>query len=442
MKAELKHWTKHLPVELNPTHLMRLFRLGLRSIWMHRLRSVLTMLGIVFGVCSVIAMLAIGEGASFEAQEQIKNLGSQNIILRSVKPPEEQRVMDKGSQSFVMQYGLTEKDIKRITLTIPGIESAIPARMLRDYVWNISRRVDTEIVATVTEYAVMRNLRVAKGRFFSDLDSQQKASVCVLGAEMAGALFPLDSPLGRDVRVGGIYYRVIGILEPQGKGVAEITGSAAETYLHRMFIPLETARLRYGEIVSKQRQGSYEAEKVQFHEVTVKVANGQEVVATSEAINEVMSRNHEKKDYQLVVPLELLQRAERTKYIFNIVLGSIAAISLLVGGIGIMNIMLASITERTLEIGIRRALGAKRQDIVWQFLIETTLLSASGGMVGVVLGLLIPLVVTQLAGMKTIITFWSPILAFTISALVGIGFGLYPAIRAAKMDPVEALRHQ
>lgn len=442
MNDWLQNVLKRLPTEMNPVHMGRVLRLGLQSIWVHRLRSILTMLGIVFGVCSVIAMLAIGEGASFEAQEQIKNLGSQNIILRSIKPPEDQRVMDKGSQSFVMQYGLTEKDLRRIERTIPDIQNTVPARLLHEYVWNISRRVDTEIVATTSEYQVIRNLRLAKGRFFSDLDSEQKVSVCVLSSEMATALFPLDSPLGRDVRVGGIYYRVIGVLEPQGRGIAEITGGAAETMFHRMFIPLETAKLRYGEIIMKQRQGSFEAERVQFHELTIKVAESDMVVPISQAVAKLMSLNHEKKDYQLVVPLELLQRAERTKRIFNVVLGSIAAISLLVGGIGIMNIMLASITERTLEIGIRRALGAKQQDIVWQFLIETTLLSATGGIAGVVLGLIIPVMVTQLAGMKTIVTLWSPVLAFSISALVGIGFGLYPAIRAAKMDPVEALRHQ
>jgi putative ABC transport system permease protein len=428
---------------LSLTRFRRTLRLGFRSLWLHRLRSLLTVLGIVFGVASVIAMLAIGEGASFEAQERIKNLGSQNIILRSVKPPEEQKVSDKGSQSYVLQYGLTYRDVKRIRATIPGVTIVLPARNIREYVWNISRRVDCEVVGTVPWYPEMRNHHVASGRFFSETEMEGKASVCVLGAEMAPALFPLSSPLGKQVRVGGNYYHVIGIMEPSGRGPkTDETQGAAKAAANRMFIPLETARLRYGEILMRRRTGSFEAERVQLHEVTVKIASLDDVMSVADAIKQVLQRNHKKKDYDVVVPLELLKDAERTKRTFNIVLGSIAAISLLVGGIGIMNIMLASVTERTREIGIRRALGARRFDIIAQFLVETVLLAGAGGILGVVLGMAIPFLVTNATGMKTIIAFWSPLLAFSISGLVGIVFGLYPAFRAANMDPVEALRHE
>jgi putative ABC transport system permease protein len=424
--------------------LRRTIRLGLKSLWLHRLRSLLTVLGIVFGVCSVIAMLAIGEGASFEAQEQIKNLGSQNIILRSVKPPEEQKVSDRNSQSYVLQYGLTYTDISRMQSTIPGVAVVLPGRIMREYVWNISRRVDSEIFATVPWYPQMRNHRVAKGRFFTEEEMQGQANVCVIGAEMVESLFPLDSPVGRHVRVGTDYYRVIGVMEPRGKGVKadESIDSNRAGSVNRMFIPLETAKTRYGEILRKMRSGSIEQERVALHEITVKVASPEEVMPVSLAIKNLMERYHKKKDYEIVVPLELLKRAERTKQIFNIVLGSIAAISLLVGGIGIMNIMLASVTERTREIGIRRALGAKRRDITIQFLIETVMLSAAGGLLGVALGVAIPYLVSYFAGMITIITFWSPFVAFSISGLVGVVFGLYPALRAAEMDPVEALRHE
>ncbi len=437
-----KNWLALLR-ELSPARLQRTIRLGLRSLWLHRLRSLLTVLGIVFGVCSVIAMLAIGEGASFEAQEQIKNLGSQNIILRSIKPPEEQKVSDKGSQSYVLQYGVTYKDLERIRATIPGVTVVLPARNIRDYVWNISRRVDCDVVGTVPSYPEMRNHRVAAGRFFTETDMDAQASVCVLGAGMVPALFPLESPLGKHVRVGGDYYQVIGIMEPRGPEPAgtEAPG-AAKAATHRMFIPLETAKLRYGEVLIRRRSGSLEAERVQLHEITVKVDSLEAVTSVADAIKEVLQRNHKKKDYEVIVPLELLRRAERTKQIFNIVLGSIAAISLLVGGIGIMNIMLASVTERTREIGIRRALGARRRDIIAQFLVETVLLSGAGGIIGVLLGIAIPFVVSHTAGMRTIITAWSPFLAFSISALVGVVFGLYPAFRAANMDPVEALRHE
>jgi len=428
---------------LSFVRLKRAVRLGVRSLWLHRLRSLLTMLGIVFGVCSVIAMLAIGEGASYEAQEQIKNLGSQNIILRSAKPPEEQKVSDRGNQSSVLQYGITYTDVKRIRATIPGVTIVLPARNIRDYVWNISRRMDCELFGTVPWYPEMRNHRVAEGRFFTDNDMDERRSVCVLGAEMAPALFPIDSPLGKHVRVGGNYYQVIGIMEPRTVVAGTDAGTdAGKPTLPRMYIPLETAKLRYGEVLMRRRQGSFEAERVQLHEVTIKVESLENVLGVAEAIKEVLARNHKKKDYMIDIPLEMLRQAERTKQIFNIVLGSIAAISLLVGGIGIMNIMLASVTERTREIGIRRALGARRRDIIVQFLVETVILSGAGGALGVLLGVLIPFVVSYAAGMKTIITFWSPVLAFGISALVGVVFGIYPAIRAAQMDPVEALRHE
>jgi putative ABC transport system permease protein len=438
----VKEFGAHATNSFSPARLGRTLRMALRSLWLHRLRSLLTVLGIVFGVCSVIAMLAIGEGASFEAQEQIKNLGSQNVILRSVKPPEEQKVSDRANQSYVLQYGLTYTDIQRIRSTIPGVTVIVPSRIMRDYVWNISRRVDCEITGTVPWYPEMRNHHVSSGRFFNEADMDGSASVCVLGAEMVKTLFPLDSPLGRDVRVGGGYYRVIGVMEPRSKVVKTEEGTGVQGAANQMFIPLETAKTRYGEVLVKQRSGSIEAENVQLHEVTVKVESREQVVPVADAIKAVLTHHHKKKDYDVIVPLELLKRAERTKQIFNIVLGSIAAISLLVGGIGIMNIMLATVTERTREIGIRRALGARKRDVVTQFLVEAVLLSGAGGMFGVALGVAIPMLVTWFAGMKTIITLWSPLIAFSISALVGILFGLYPALRAADMDPVEALRHE
>jgi putative ABC transport system permease protein len=429
--------------------LRRILRLGLRSLWLHRLRSLLTVLGIVFGVCSVIAMLAIGEGASYEAQQQIKNLGSQNIILRSVKPPEDRKVTEQANQSFVLEYGLNYTDLRRIRATIPGVTIVVPARVIREYAWNRSRRVDCEVVGTVPWYPEMRNHRVAAGRFFTDLDMEARASVCVIGAELVPLLFPLESPLGRQLRVGSHVYRVIGVMAPrtevrtgtQPPAPGETAGPG-RTETPAIYIPLETARMRYGETLFRLRSGTIEAERVALHEVIVQVHRLEEVRSVAEAIRHLLEYGHARNDYEIVVPLELLRRAERTKQVFNIVLGSIAAISLLVGGIGIMNIMLASVTERTREIGIRRALGARRRDIVLQFLVETVLLSASGGLLGVLLGAAIPFAVSRLAGMKTIITWWSPLLAFSISALVGVVFGLYPALRAARMDPVEALRHE
>ena len=426
-------------------------RLGFHSLWLHRLRSLLTVLGIVFGVSSVIAMLAVGEGASHEAQEQIRRLGSKNIILRSLKPPEERKAPT--SHGHVLDYGLTYEDVSRVRATIPGITIVLPARIIRSYVWNGPRRLDCEIVGTVSWYPEMRGQQVTQGRFFTESEYENVVNVCVLGAGMAEELMPLDTPIGKSVRVGRSYYRIIGIMEP------EIRRSASEKSLeeskdtgesqasdqsasYRMYIPLSAAKNRFGEVLIKRRSGSFEAERVELHEAIVKVDKQEDVMETSAIVREILDRHHKKKDYEIVVPLELLRQAERTKQIFNIVLGSIAAISLLVGGIGIMNIMLASVTERTREIGIRRALGAKRRDIIMQFLVETVILSGVGGVIGVALGMAVPFAITYFAGMTTIITPWSPFIAFSISGLVGVIFGLYPALRAANMDPVEALRHE
>jgi len=423
-------------------------KLGLKSLWLHRLRSLLTVLGIVFGVCSVIAMLAIGEGASYEAQEQIRSLGSNNIIVRSVKPPEEKS--STSQRTLLLEYGIAYADLERIRATLPGVEILVPARIMRQDVWNGGRRIDCDLYGTVPWYPEVNNHRVARGRFFTETEMNDGTYVAVLDAGVESALFPIDPAIGNTLRAGSHYYRVIGVMEPQS---ARITKDGASTppannangasgAPNRIYVPLNAARKQFGEILVNQQSGSFEATRVELHEATVKVARLEDVVDTAQVIADLLAANHRKTDYEVVVPLELLRQAERTKRIFNIVLGAIAAISLLVGGIGIMNIMLASVTERTREIGIRRALGAKRRDIIIQFLVETVLLSGAGGVLGVILGIAIPMVITWFAGMKTIVTLWSPFIAFSISAMVGVVFGLYPALRAANMDPVEALRHE
>ncbi len=440
----------HKPLaDLSPFRLKRAVLMGIKSLWMHKLRSLLTAMGIVFGVCSVIAMLAIGEGASHEAQEQIKNLGSQNVILQSVKPSGSASSAAEETRSLILEYGLTYRDIDQIRSTIPGVDVVVPARKMKDFLWNNSVSVDGTILGTVPWYPEMRNRRVLKGRFFTAVEMESRGSVCVLNEVLATQLFPLSSPVGKSVRLQSSYYTVIGIIESRPPAVAGNSsggdggGSAEDANADmEMLIPLTTLLERFGEVLVKYRSGSFEAEKVELHEVTIKIDKPERVLSCSQAIEHLLERNHKNKDYVMTVPLELLKQAERTKQIFNIVLGSIAAISLLVGGIGIMNIMLATVTERTREIGIRRALGAKRRDIVLQFLIETILLSGSGGLLGVALGLAIPILITQFADMITIIRLWAPTLAFSISVFIGVVFGIYPALRAAGMNPVEALRHE
>ena len=422
---------------------------GMKSLWNHRLRSLLTVLGIVFGVCSVIAMLAIGEGASFEAQEQIRQLGSNNIILRSVKPVDDQGSSSQ-QRSFVIDYGLTYADMRRFRDTIPDVRIIVPGRIIRKDIWHISRRMSADVTGTVPWYPEMTGSVLREGRFFNNDEMRRAMNVAIIDTRMADELFPLYSPVGRTVRVDREYYRVIGVMDNSTRDSAvrqatnggnqnEVNGRGASG---TMLIPLTAARYRFGETLIDRGTGSMSAERVELHEAIVQVLDQEKVVETSLLISDLLERYHDKRDYEVIVPLELLRQAERTKRIFNIVLGAIAGISLLVGGIGIMNIMLASVTERTREIGIRRALGAKRRDIVMQFLIETILLSATGGIIGVIMGISIPFLITYFADMITIVTFWSPMIAFSISALVGLVFGIYPAIRAADMDPVEALRHE
>ncbi|MBI1321393.1 MAG: FtsX-like permease family protein [Candidatus Hydrogenedens sp.] len=436
-------WQSHAPVALSPARLRRIMMLGFKSLWMHRLRSGLTILGIVFGVCSVIAMLAVGEGASYEAQEQIRKLGSNNIILRSIKPINQDRPSQ--ARQWVLEYGLTYLDLQKIRETIPGVTIVMPSRIVRDQVWNGVNRMDATIVGTVDWYPETRQLNLLQGRYFTPVEMEARSNVCVLTTKAVETLFPLSAPLGGKVRVGSDYYDVIGVIETESTGAAQSTGQGsgkAATAAPDIYIPLSAARHRFGEILVNRSSGSFEATRVELHEAYVRVDDQKDVEETALIIEEILKRDRRKTDFEIIVPLELLRQAERTKQIFNIVLGAIAAISLLVGGIGIMNIMLASVTERTREIGIRRALGARRRDIILQFLIETVILSGTGGLVGVAIGILIPVVITMFADMRTIVTPWAPILAFSISGMIGVVFGIYPALRAADMDPVQALRHE
>ncbi len=425
----------------SPQHLWRTVSLGMKSIWLNKLRSFLTALGVIFGVASVVAMLAIGEGASHEAQEQIRRLGSQNIILESVKPPDGQGSAVE-ARSMVLEYGLTTRDMQQIRQTVPGVSVVVPSRILSDNIWNFDRSVDGQILGVLPVYPEMRNRKLVQGRFFSDLELNDKLPVCVLNQTAASKLFPLSTPVGKSVRVKGYYYTILGIMEDEGQRVGGEGGGSSNAANSQIMIPFTTLMDHYGETFFRMRSGGFEAEKVEFHEAIIRVEDVTQVETRANAIRHLLAKNHKKEDWRIVVPLELLRQAERTKQIFSIVLGSIAAISLLVGGIGIMNIMLASVTERTREIGIRRAMGARQADIVVQFLIETVLLSGAGGVLGVILGISIPIAVEHFAGVTTVVKVWSPALAFLISVFTGIAFGIYPARRAAMMNPVEALRHQ
>ena len=416
---------------------------------MHRLRSALTTLGIIFGVCSVIAMLAIGEGASQEAQEAIARLGSTNLLIETVEPPEERA--DTGETQRMRSFGLTYKDAESIRNTLPDVEVVVPIREIDQEARYLRRKVAIKIVGTVPWYTEVSPIHVVHGRFLSSIDLHQQQSVCVVDEQLVSGLFGFEDPVGKDVRIQGNCYRVVGVAgaPPVGgkendfdSAISAATGSDGGA-AGSIYLPLSTSKSRFTELTASFSGGSQTIQRVQLQKITVKVKSTEHVLPMRDMLDTLLGRLHkDKKDYRIVVPLELLRQAKRTKLIFSIVLGSIATISLLVGGIGIMNIMLATVSERTREIGIRRALGAKKRDIIVQFLSETLLLTLVGGILGIVLGSLIPFLVTHFGHMRTVITGSSLVLAFGISAAVGITFGLYPAYRAANMDPIESLRHE
>ncbi len=430
--------------------LKRTVKLGFKSLWMHRLRSTLTTLGIIFGVSSVIAMLAIGEGASRDAQEKIAQLGSRNIIIKTVKPPEDQAA--GGQQQALMEYGLTYKDAERFQDAIPNVQVIVPNRRISQQALYRNRRTSLEVVGTVPWYPDISPTRVRFGRFLSSTDMHYRQGVCVLDERVVKELFAIDDPIGQDVKIGGDYYRVVGIAAEQSQTpesadaeAKDATGAkrAAGANVGAMYVPLTTVRERFGEMSMQiSSGGGGTLERIELQEIIVQVQDVDMVMGTRQSVQTLLTRFHRKNDYEIIVPLELMRQAKDFQRIFTIVLGSIAAISLLVGGIGIMNIMMATVSERTREIGIRRALGAKKKDIVIQFLSETLILTLSGGILGMALGALIPFFVTHFGQMRTVITGSSLVLAFGISGAVGIAFGLYPAYRAANMDPIESLRHE
>ncbi len=412
-------------------------RLGLTDVWRHKTRSILTMLGVVFGVGSVIAMLAVGEGASHQALDSIKRLGSQNIMLVSVKPTSDEGGNVSAQQGRLAIYGLLYDDELRIKETIPNVLLTVPARMTRRMARMGEKQVELRVVETIPSWFDVVQRPLLAGRVLTENDLITRANVCVLTEQGVRRLLAGEGVTGERIRIAAGMFEVIGVVKNEDGGTVRAPDSEADVY-----IPISTGTRLFGEANIRYSAGGMEGEKVELSQIIVKMASTETVEAGSKAMEAMLSRYHKKKDFKVDVPLTLLREAERTKRTYNIVLGAIAGISLLVGGIGIMNIMLASVTERTKEIGIRRAIGARRSWIVMQFLINTCVLSIGGGIIGLAVGVAIPFVITFTTGMPTVIQPYSLILAFGISALIGIVFGLYPATRASMLDPIEALRHE
>jgi putative ABC transport system permease protein len=439
--------------------LFQTIRLGVKSLLLHKLRSALAVLGILIGVTAVIWLVAMGEGVSFQAQQQIKDLGATNIIIRSVKPAMNSSAAAVGS--FFAEYGLKRDDFRRLQ-DVPSVIGAAPIRELNlKEARYMDRALDVRIVGCRAEYQDLNHLVLAGGRFISAQDESRVENVCVLASTSAAVLFRYEDPIGKSIYLDGEYYVVVGVTKERG-ATGNIGGSfTGQDYNKDVYIPLQTLRARIGDMVMTAKAGGREGEVVELNQITVTVRDIADVDETAAVIQNLLERYHKNGDFALIVPKELLKQAEVTRMMFNVLLVLIAGIALVVGGIGIMNIMLATVTERTREIGIRRALGAKRRDIVNQFLAETLVLSSTGGLLGVAFGFSVRYVVAggrwlfdqffptalstlppTIRDLTPIIAPWSVISAFVISLLVGIVFGLYPARRASLMDPIEALRHE
>ena len=414
--------------------------LGVENLLLHKMRSFLTMLGVVFGVGSVVAMLSVGEGASKQALERIRKLGSNNIIIDSVKPPEETAsATTTTTRSRVSMYGLTYDDYERVLQSFDSVEEVVPVKAVRKTSRLGEKAMDLRVVGTTQGWFDLVRRPLLGGRTFTHHDVDSFSPVVVLTEYGARKMLAGESTIGQEMRIGGNYFQVVGIVRSEEgiSGNIALPDQEIDAY-----IPISVARAFFGDTETQRSAGSMSREQVELHQMIVNVRSTEEVEATAKGIEALLSRTHKKQDYRQNVPLALLREAEATKRTFNIVLGSIAAISLLVGGIGIMNIMLASVTERIREIGIRRAIGAQKRQIIGQFLVETVVLSTIGGFTGIGVGMLIPWLITLISKMPTVVTTSSVLLALSISVAVGIVFGLYPAVRAANVDPIIALRHE
>nr|MBN2277968.1 ABC transporter permease [candidate division Zixibacteria bacterium] len=429
-----------------------LFRISFESLGIHKLRTFLTMLGVIIGVAAVVAMLSIGEGAKQEAMEQISILGINNVIINA-KAPKTDGSSDVGLQR---SPGLSLEDGDNISRFSELVKNVVPQRyeMIKKISY-FSSEAAVRVVATIPLFIYSSSIEVEYGRFISDLDMQDFSQVCVLGSKAKRELFAFDDPIGQTVRIGDLDFMVIGVMADKYIGRGKVEGLELKNFNEDVYIPLTTAQKKiersapsmaeasigYFVSITSETEQAYNTPEID--QLTITVTDLKFVPAVSKLVERILSRRHAGiDDYEIVVPESLLRQSQKTQQIFNIVMGAIAGLSLLVGGIGIMNIMLASVLERTREIGIRRAMGARRTDILRQFLIEAITICLLGCVIGIALGLVISKAIAFYAGWPTIVSIFSIILAIGVSTAVGVIFGSFPAHKASKLDVIEALRYE
>ncbi len=426
----------------------RTFQISFDALAAHKLRTFLTMLGVIFGVGAVIAMLSIGEGAKREALEQISILGINNVIV-SAKVPDEGLSSDRG---LARSPGLTLADGdniagfgKMVSLVVPQRFEAVPT------IFYGSEEAPVRVVATLPSYTYSTSIEVERGRFITDIDDKSCANVCVLGAKAKRSLFAFSDPIGRIVRIGDLSFTVIGVMADKYIGRGKVEGFELKNLNEDVYIPFNTAVKKFDRVPAAQervfhfRESSDEQKynTPEIDQLTITVTDLKYVPAVTTLVERILSRRHYGvDDYDIVVPESLLRQSQKTQQIFNIVMGTIAGISLVVGGIGIMNIMLATVLERTREIGVRRAVGATRRDILRQFLIEAVTICLVGCVLGITVGLILAKVISFYADWPTIVSLYSIALAVGVSTTVGVVFGIYPANKAAQLDVIDALRYE
>ena len=407
-------------------------RRGLETLLVHKLRSLLTMLGMIFGVAAVVSMMSIGAGAQQQVLAFIEQLGVRNLIVEARESVDFQAFQKIRKTS----PGLTERDLRVIRANVSGITaSTARKRYAPQKLVPKPQREAPQVFGVEPIYQQIAGLSVVSGRFFDDKEAASAAAVAVLGEGAKTNLFGARDPIGSYVKVNEQWFRVIGVTGPQVSSQSDVAGIPAQDRNNLIYVPVAAAILRI--------EDSYSGYKDEIDGIYLQMARADDTVPTSEVVRGILSASHhDTDDFSLVVPSALLAEQRRTQRIFGFVMVALASISLLVGGIGIMNIMLASVLERTREIGIRRAVGAKQTDIVRQFLIETVMIAFVGGVIGLLVGVGLSRLIALLAGWSTIVTVGSILIAFLVSVTVGLTFGVYPAVRASKLDPVKALHYE